>query len=345
MKGIGSQRSEPWPSSGYHTLEIDNDGWLVPGAAFFRHLLRLPELVPILESCDNEIALHERLMENPGCAVEAADIGKLADADARENYRYFIIFRSLLDAAGTIEGAYLRLVDPSGDVDLPPFFARLLAQLSVRRVLDQFEDALAWRVAELFFRPQKASVEAGVLLADAELLERRRQPGGITMLQRLIHEAQGKPPGPADGLDILSAETAEQYWMRSEHHDMALDLTPGREGSEVLCRLLEAWLYHFHRLAGSVEGVKAIEGNWPWHIGLDAASNSLLNQLYLGATLEESAQAPILGLFRLTLPEHHLLLERVRGLPVYLAIAMAEDQRVDLKPQNLLVNLPLTEPD
>jgi hypothetical protein len=34
------------------------------------------------------------------------------------------------------------------------------------------------------------------------------------------------------------------------------------------------------------------------------------------------------------------MLERVRGRPVYLGLAMTEDQRVKLKPHNLLLNLP-----
>jgi hypothetical protein len=33
----------------------------------------------------------------------------------------------------------------------------------------------------------------------------------------------------------------------------------------------------------------------------------------------------------------------IAGRPVYLALAMTEDGRLKLKPQNLLVNLPLAE--
>jgi hypothetical protein len=35
------------------------------------------------------------------------------------------------------------------------------------------------------------------------------------------------------------------------------------------------------------------------------------------------------------------VLPDVRGRPVYLGLAMSAEQRVRLKPQNLLVNLPL----
>ena len=37
------------------------------------------------------------------------------------------------------------------------------------------------------------------------------------------------------------------------------------------------------------------------------------------------------------------MLPRVAGRPVYLALAMGEDKTVRLKPQNLLVNLPVAE--
>ena len=36
-----------------------------------------------------------------------------------------------------------------------------------------------------------------------------------------------------------------------------------------------------------------------------------------------------------------LMLPRVAGRPVYLAMAMDEEKRLRLKPQNLLINLPL----
>jgi hypothetical protein len=35
------------------------------------------------------------------------------------------------------------------------------------------------------------------------------------------------------------------------------------------------------------------------------------------------------------------MLERVAGRPVYMAMAMTADRKLRLKPQNLLVNLPI----
>ncbi len=45
--------------------------------------------------------------------------------------------------------------------------------------------------------------------------------------------------------------------------------------------------------------------------------------------------------FRLEFADPSLMLPRVAGRPVYLAMAMDESKMLRLKPQNLLVNLPL----
>jgi len=49
----------------------------------------------------------------------------------------------------------------------------------------------------------------------------------------------------------------------------------------------------------------------------------------------------VLSLFRLEFRDPAVMLPRVAGRPVYLAMAMNEEKRLRLKPQNLLVNLPL----
>jgi len=49
----------------------------------------------------------------------------------------------------------------------------------------------------------------------------------------------------------------------------------------------------------------------------------------------------VLSLFRLEFRDFAVMLPRVAGKPVYLAMAMSEGRRLRLKPQNLLVNLPL----
>ncbi|RYG10293.1 MAG: hypothetical protein EON92_12955, partial [Burkholderiales bacterium] len=75
--------------------------------------------------------------------------------------------------------------------------------------------------------------------------------------------------------------------------------------------------------------------------GLDAQASAALNDLYQGREVGEDRMARMLCLFRLDFVEPGAMRAEVSGRPVYLAMAMDEHQRLKLKPQNLLLNLPL----
>ena len=49
-------------------------------------------------------------------------------------------------------------------------------------------------------------------------------------------------------------------------------------------------------------------------------------------------------MFRLEFDDPSLMRADIAGRPVYLGMAMTEDKLLRLKPQNLLVNLPLAAP-
>ena len=49
----------------------------------------------------------------------------------------------------------------------------------------------------------------------------------------------------------------------------------------------------------------------------------------------------VLSLFRLIFADPGLALESVRDEPVYLILAMTADQKLRMKPQNLLTGLPI----
>jgi hypothetical protein len=51
--------------------------------------------------------------------------------------------------------------------------------------------------------------------------------------------------------------------------------------------------------------------------------------------------AAMLCLFRLQFEEPAVMRPEIAGRPVYLAMAMDAERRLKLKPQNLLLNLPL----
>ena len=67
----------------------------------------------------------------------------------------------------------------------------------------------------------------------------------------------------------------------------------------------------------------------------------LLNALYAGESLTEDRLRQILSLFRLEFADPRLMKADIAGRPVYLAMAMTDQGRMRLKPQNLLTNLPL----
>jgi len=58
----------------------------------------------------------------------------------------------------------------------------------------------------------------------------------------------------------------------------------------------------------------------------------------------EERHERLLCLFELTFAAPGDMLPSIAGRPVYLAMAMDRDRRLKLKPQNLLLNLPLARP-
>ena len=67
----------------------------------------------------------------------------------------------------------------------------------------------------------------------------------------------------------------------------------------------------------------------------------MLNDLYNGVEVGEARLARLLALFRLEFAEPSVMRSDIAGRPVYLAMAMTPEGILRLKPQNLLVNLPL----
>jgi hypothetical protein len=83
------------------------------------------------------------------------------------------------------------------------------------------------------------------------------------------------------------------------------------------------------------------DAQWRWHLGLDATSTALLNDLYLGKDVEPARMQRLVSLFRLRFAQAQEMRADVAGMPVYLGLAMDEAQVLKLKPQNLVLNLPL----
>jgi hypothetical protein len=69
----------------------------------------------------------------------------------------------------------------------------------------------------------------------------------------------------------------------------------------------------------------------------------MLNELWAGSDLEQGRMRRILCLFQMQLDDPALLRPEIAGRTVYLALSCDENQVVRMKPQNLLINLPLHE--
>jgi hypothetical protein len=180
-----------------------------------------------------------------------------------------------------------------------------------------------------------------VMLADEDTVEMHATQGGFSSLTHLL-AADGAPREVA--LDILGLGTAAVYWERSDRFDTVLDIGFTQPGLDAFCRVLETWVRHFFRVETQVEPLPSIKDeHWSWHIGLDAESIAILNDLYIGREVEDERRRHLLALFRMEFRDAGDMLPSIAGRPVYLGLAMGADNRLRVKPQNLLVNLPLAK--
>jgi hypothetical protein len=310
--------SDFWRSSGWHLLARREDGRHLVGDDFLRAYLLRPELRPVEESCAAERAMHAALLESPRRPITPVNLLGLKDPDVRENYEVFAAFRDHLLRHPTLEDAYLALALGAGGL-MPPLFLDHLAHAILRGILDGCRDGLRLRAAECLFRTQAVAIQDGaVLLADEDMAARSVE------------------------LEVLNEANAAGYFARSDRFDLALDVSFARPGLDALCRVLEAWVRHFLDLAVSIQPLQSVrDQRWRWHVGLDAAATAILNRLYAGEELADEERARLLSLFRLEFKDPDLVRMDLRGRPVYMAMAQDEKRRLRLKPQNLLVNLPL----
>lgn len=328
---------EFWVSSGHHLSRQNADGELLATPELMMAWLARPELAPPPEACAAERALHAALLAEPFRKVSDSDIAAMADADARENWTFFLRFRDRLAAARSIEQAYRDLA-LAPRVDLPPLFLDQLAHLVLRNALDGCEDPYTLRAGELFFRAQRASVHDGVLtLADADLID-EIEKGRAAMM----HVAPLTAMLEKDELDVMDDENAWTYWSRSDANSMAMNLGGNRKAREGLANAIAAWVKHLLGAKVFVEPLATMEDrDWRWFVGLDAEGTRIGNALWRGESLKSDDMDRVVALFRLTFADERQMDRRVRGKPVYLILGMTGDRMVRMKPQNLVAGLPL----
>jgi hypothetical protein len=330
---------EFWVASGHHlTRRADHGGLLATPELIMAYLAR-PELMPPPEACDAERRLHASLLADPMRPVTRTEIAALADADARENWTFMMAFRDRLIAAPSLEAVYLALAR-NGAGDLPPIFISQLCHLVLRNALEGCDDPYTLRAAELFYRPQRATLHDGaLLLADAEVVEAQQQAQHdmhASPLTAMLH------PHAFGELDVMDDDNAWTYWSGSDAHAMVMNIGGNPKARAGLCRAIERWIAHLLGVTVTVETVPSIEDrDWRWFIGLDSEGTKIGNALWNGEPMDGTAAERIVALMRLNIEDVRLVDERVGTRPVYLILAMGGDKTVRLKPQNLLVGLPL----
>ena len=329
-----------WRSAGYQLLERNGGGKLAVTADFLRAYFTRPEVHPVEESCANERALFDKLMADPFCKVGEQDIVAIADEDARDNYRIVLRFRDHLAAHESLEAAYLALFGGGNAPALPPVFIDQMVHAILCNVLRKARDPMRLRAAELFFREQNVSLDDNrVMLADEEIVEMYAKTGGMGGLGQLLVESN---TARQVTLDVIDDENSDIYWDRSDRFDTVIDFRFTQPALDAFARVMESWVEHMLGIESRIQPMQSIKDErWSWHIGLDVEASRILNALYNGDDLGSADIEQIIGLFRMDIRDRKAVRENMRGKPVYLGLAMTRGGRLRMKPQNLLVNLPL----
>ena len=172
---------------------------------------------------------------------------------------------------------------------------------------------------------------------------------------------EGGAPLKAVDVKVLHKDNGERYFAQREGlgryaflldmtheiqnqlpHGLVLNMVNARSGLKALADVLSRWVHHFLGVVVHIEAVQNVDDPaWRWHVGLDATATALLNDLYQGTELDAKRQQQLISLFKLRFDNPQDMRADVQGKPVYLGLAMNEQGLLKLKPQNLLLNLPL----
>jgi hypothetical protein len=142
--------------------------------------------------------------------------------------------------------------------------------------------------------------------------------------------------------DLLNDATAAGYWQRSDRFDLALDFAAGGRGLAALGAVITRWLSHLLAIDVAIEPLTELrEAQWSWYVGLSSDATRIGDAIWHEGGLSDTMRTQLVGLYRLTFLDQSDMIETVRGEPVYLLLAMAPDEVLRLKPQNLVTGLPI----
>ena len=183
----------------------------------------------------------------------------------------------------------------------------------------------------------------------------------IDSIWEICQRGEGGAPLKAADVKVLHPDNAQRYWAQREGqgryaflldlthelqnelpHGLILSMVNARSGLKALSVVLTRWVQHFLGVSVQIEPVQKVNDPvWRWHVGLDATATALLNDLYQGKDLDTAAQRQLISLFTLRFEHPQDMRADLQGKPVYLGLAMNAQGLLKLKPQNLLLNLPL----
>ena len=323
-----------WLSCGHHLLDRASGGGLLLTDDFLKVYLARPELSPPPEACAAERSLHTALLAEPRRAVAPNEVAAIADADARENWQVMLAFRDHLVRHRTLEAAYVDLVRSGAKI--PHLFINQLVHVILRNALDDCADPYVLRAAELFFRAQRMTQHEGSLIAaDEETISGKGGTPASPLVSMLGIPAEAE-------IDVMNNDNAAFYFEHSDQFHVALDLTSGRRGVVALGEAIARWITHLLPLDVVVEPLNEVrDAALTWYVGLDAEGTKIGDALWNGETLDEATQARVVVLYRLTFRDPAVVIERVKGEPAYLILAMDHDKVLRMKPQNLVTGLPV----
>jgi hypothetical protein len=325
-----------WLSCGHQLLDRDAAGRLLVTDEFLKAYLARPELLPPKDACVAERELHRSLLRDPRQFVAASQIAAVADTDARENWQMMISWRDHLVTHRNLEAAYLDIV--RRNTKFPHVFIDQLVHAILRNALNDCDDVFTLRAAEMFFRPQKLMIGEGSIIAVDEERESSFHPQPRSPLVELL----GLPA--IAGVDLLDDASAASYWERSDRFDMGLGLASGQRGLAALGDVVAHWLSHLLAIDVAIETLTELrDARLSWYVGLSAEATRIGDVLWNGGEFSDGMRAQLVGLFRLTFRDPAHMIEELRREPVYLLMAMAPDEVLRLKPQNLVTGLPIRD--
>jgi Family of unknown function (DUF6352) len=268
---------------------------------------------------------------------------------------------------------------PARPIDIPPLFIDLLVGAVLQQALQGVDDAYVLRAADLLHRSQRITVQKSqVLAADQASVDLLADTGGVGDIGRFLKEAgaptqaidmqvltdanagdffrsirsgEGEGKGDGESQAALARQAAQRhrFVLDLTHevsnelaHGLVFRMTRARSGLGALATVLELWMRHFLGIAVRVQPLQKIDdAAWRWHVGLDADASALLNDLYESREVDADRLARLVSLFRLDFTDPADMRADVAGKPVYLALMASSRGTLKLKPQNLILNLPL----